>query len=78
MYEIEKKGEKFAAMWDVPLGTRIKVCAVNSGRCTKVRVLDRGPNRRLKARIIDLSKVAFAEIADPAQGLIQVEVTVLS
>ena len=58
------------ALWDVPLGTKIKVSHKN--KFVVVRVNDRGPNRkRFPGRGIDLTKAAFARLADPKQGLIK-------
>jgi len=74
-----------AAMWDVPLGTIVRVCRVDQSHrqglkgktgnppCVVVRVTDRGPARRL-GRIIDLTKGAFKEIADLREGIIRVSV----
>ncbi len=70
----EETGEHFAAMWGVPLGSRIKVTNRLDSRSTYVVIKDRGPNKRLK-RIIDLSKSAFEAIASSTQGLIKVEVS---
>ena len=58
------------ALWDVPFGTKIKVSHKN--KFVVVRVNDRGPNRkRFPGRGIDLTKAAFARLADPKQGLIK-------
>lgn len=65
------------AMWNVPMGTRLRVTA--GGRSVIVRVNDRGPAMRLVAqgRIVDLSKAAFARLADTRRGVIDVTVEVL-
>jgi rare lipoprotein A len=61
------------ACWDVPFGTILKVTLGN--RWVLVRVNDRGPNRkRFPDRGIDLTKAAFARLADTEAGLISVKV----
>ena len=62
------------AMWDVPFGTRVRVQL--GPRFVVVRVNDRGPAKRLK-RGIDLSRAAFAKLADTDAGLIKVKITIL-
>lgn len=62
------------AMWDVPFGTRIRVQL--GPRSVVVRVNDRGPAKRLN-RGIDLSRAAFAKLADTDAGLIKVKLTIL-
>ena len=65
------------AIWGVPFDTRLCVTNLENGRSVIVRVNDRGPAERLvfaESRIIDLTKTAFAAIADPATGLIRVRV----
>ena len=71
LYELEK----FAAIWDVPFGTRLKVCNQDGGRCTVVIVRDRGPAKRLN-RAIDLSKNTFFELSggNLKEGLIEVTI----
>jgi rare lipoprotein A len=67
-----------AASWFYPLGTRLEV----SLRTTRVRrtvtvtVTDRGPALQLvkEGRLIDLSHAAFARLASPERGLIQVSI----
>ncbi len=77
IYELEKMGEAFAAAWDLPFGTRLRVVNQNNGRSVVVTIKDRGPNRRLN-RVIDLSKSAFKEIASVKDGVIPVTAEVLS
>jgi|SRR3990167_2829246 len=68
-------GEHFSASWFYKLGTVIEVCREDDrSRCVKTRVLDRGPNKRLTNRVVDLSESAFAELASPRQGLVNVTV----
>lgn len=59
------------AAWDWPLGTKLEVR--HEGRAVIVVVTDRGP-ALYKARIVDLSKAAFAALADPALGVITVTI----
>jgi len=62
------------AAWEWPLGT---VLLVTHRHCTvRVVVTDRGPNIRFKDRVVDLSRAAFARIADPRLGVVPVSVTV--
>jgi len=58
-----------AASWDYPMGTKLRVS--NGPRFVVVTVNDRGPAKHLLAtRQLDLSKAAFARLADPAAGLL--------
>jgi rare lipoprotein A len=61
-----------AASWFFPLGT--KVLVTYEDRSVVVEITDRGPARRLvqEGRKIDLSRAAFAKLADPDLGLIDV------
>lgn len=77
LYELEARGVRFAAMWDVPFGSRWQVTNSETGATTEVVVLDRGPARRL-GRAIDLGKDAFRDIADPAKGLVAVRLVRIS
>ena len=54
----------YAAMWDVPLGTKVRVTNVNNDKSIIVTINDRGPNKRLvaKGRIIDLAAKAFYDL----------------
>lgn len=77
LYELEKEGVAFAAMWNVPLGQRVRVTNLETGSSVQVFILDRGPAKRLKKRVIDLSQKAFEEIGKIDRGLIPVRVEVL-
>ena len=59
------------ASWNFPLGAKLEV--TYKGRSVFVTVTDRGPHKRLN-REIDLSRAAFARLADPRLGLIEVRV----
>lgn len=66
-------------MWcahrSLPLGTKLKVTNIKNGKSVVVTCWDRGPF--IKNRIIDLSKSAFARIADVNRGLVEVHIQVL-
>ena len=66
----------YAAMWNVPFGTKVRVTSQANQRSTVVTIRDRGPAKRLK-RAIDLSPQAFARICNSNDGLCQVKVEVL-
>lgn len=63
-----------AASWFFDLGT--KVVVTHDDRSVVVEITDRGPAKRLvqAGRRIDLSRAAFAKLADPELGLIDVTV----
>jgi len=63
-----------AASWFYDLGT--KVVVTHENRSVIVEITDRGPARSLikEGRKIDLSRAAFAKLADPDLGLIDVTV----
>jgi rare lipoprotein A len=65
-----------AAHPDLPLGTRILVTNLNNGLTVQVRVNDRGPF--VDGRILDLSYAAARRLRAISDGLIPVEVRVLS
>ena len=64
-----------AASWSFALGTKVVVTHAN--RSVVVEITDRGPAKRLfqEGRKIDLSRAAFAKLADPDLGLIDVTIT---
>lgn len=61
------------ASWDYPFHTYLRVTNLLTGKSVIVRVNDRGPAKRL-GRAIDLTRYAFAEIADIKNGLVPVTV----
>jgi rare lipoprotein A len=62
------------ASWFFDFGTKVVVTHAN--RSVVVEITDRGPAKRLlnEGRKIDLSRAAFAELADPDLGLIAVTI----
>ena len=76
--KITASGETFsprgftAASWHYPFGTTLRVSYLD--RYVVVRVNDRGPNRRFKNRVIDLSEASFAALADIKLGIIPVKI----
>lgn len=74
-------GERFnqrantAAHRKLPFGTWVRVTNVNNGKRVAVKINDRGPF--VKGRVIDLSKSAFASIANPRLGVVDVVVEVI-
>lgn len=54
----------YAAMWGVPVGTKVRVTNLDNGKSIIVTINDRGPNKRLvkKGRIIDLAAKAFYDL----------------
>ena len=67
----------WAASWDYPLGTRLRVTRPRTARSVEVVVMDRGPAEHLN-RTLDLTKAAFSRIAHPGEGIINVEITQIS
>ncbi len=59
----------------LPFGTKLKVTNLKNGKTTVVEVTDRGPYA--KGRIIDLSKVAAAQIDMVKSGVARVRIEVL-
>ena len=65
---------KTAASWDFAFGQKLRVTNKKTGKSVIVEITDRGPNKKLykKGRVLDLSKSAFASIADLREGVIEV------
>lgn len=59
----------------MPFGTKVKVTNVANGKSVVVRINDRGPF--VRGRIIDLSKSAFASIANLSAGVVKVKIEVV-
>lgn len=75
-------GEKFdmndltAAHRSLPMGSKVKVTSVTSGKSVVVRINDRGPFS--KGRIIDVSEAAAKELGMIKKGVDQVRIEVVS
>lgn len=78
--ELFNHNDLTCAAWGLPFGTKLKVTNLENGRSVIVRVNDRGPAKRLvrSGRVVDLSKKAFSQIASLEEGLIKVNISVLS
>jgi rare lipoprotein A len=77
-------GERFdrhaltaAHRW-LPLGTRVRVTVLSSGRQVIVRINDRGPYGRDRRRVIDLSEAAARELGILERGSARVLIEVLA
>ncbi len=69
------KGGNFAASPDFPKASRLRVHNLENGKFVDVEVNDYGPDRKLHPdRAIDLDKVAFSKISNPAEGIIKVNI----
>ena len=74
-------GERFdrraptAAHKTLPLGTRVRVTHLASGRAVVVCINDRGPFKA--GRVIDLSEAAAEQVGMTSAGLAQVRIEVL-
>ena len=79
-------GKKFndneytCASWFYKFGTYLRITNLRNMRSVTCTVTDRGPSRRLvrTGRTVDLSKAAFATIADCKQGVIPVTIKVIN
>jgi rare lipoprotein A len=82
-YQFRKtaSGERFnqlaktAAHKSLPFGAKVKVTNLSNGKTVVVKINDRGPF--IKGRIIDLSRSAFARIADTSTGVVEVNIEVV-
>ena len=74
--ELFRDTDLTAAAWGLPLESCLLVTNLNTLQRVAVRVNDRGPHQRLlrQGRVIDLSRAAFARVADLNDGLIPVQV----
>ena len=66
--------ELIAAHRTLPLGTIVRVTAVESGRTIVVRIGDRGPFA--KGRIIDLSRAAAEQLGMQGEGVARVRLEI--
>lgn len=74
--EIFDDSQQTCATWYFPFGTYLRVTELESNRSVTCRVNDRGPSKRL-ARVIDLTKATFQEIAPLPVGLVSVKIEVV-
>jgi rare lipoprotein A len=80
--QMTANGERFdpnamtAAHKTLPMGTRVRVTHVASGRSVVVRINDRGP--LIKGRVIDLSRAAAGKLGMRSSGLAKVTITVIA
>ena len=73
----EKTGFRFAASWQYPIGTKVKVDNLANGKSQMVTICDRGPNPRL-GRIIDVSRQTADDLRFIREGVTQVKVSAVS
>lgn len=73
IYTLERQHIMFCAYNDAPMWTMLRVTNIANGKHVDVRVLDRGGFKKY-GRKIDLCQRAFAAIADPKAGVIQVKI----
>jgi len=64
-----------AAHKTLPLGARVKVTDLKSGKSVVVRITDRGPH--VRGRVIDLSRAAAKELGMVRRGTARVRLEVL-
>ena len=74
--QVYDRNRMSAAHKTLPLGSKVRVTDVKSGKSIVVRVNDRGPF--VKGRIIDLSRKAAQELGIVRKGISRVKVEVLS
>ena len=77
LYDLERTKQDFAATWNYPMGSRLKITNLRNGKNVIVRVVDRGPAKRLH-RIADLSRSSFRKISSLKKGVIHVSVQPVS
>jgi len=66
------------ASWKYKFGTVLKVTNIENDKYVLVTVTDRGPSKKLKDRVIDLSRGAFKKICSLQNGLCKVKVEALT
>ncbi len=74
--QVYDKTRLSAAHKTLPLGSKVRVTDVKTGKSIVVRVNDRGPF--VKGRIIDLSRRAAKELGIVKRGIAKVKMEVLS
>ena len=65
-----------AAHRTLPLGTRVRVTSLGTGRSVEVRINDRGPY--VRGRVIDLSYAAARRLGAVGAGVIRVTIKVIA
>ena len=70
--EVYHRGDLTAASRSLPLGTRVRVTNLNTGRAVVVRINDRGPS--VRGRGLDLSQRAAERIGLDHSGVARVSV----
>lgn len=73
--EIFRNDKLTAAHRTLPFGTKVKLINPANGKSVVVTINDRGPFHA--SRLLDVSKAAFASLADPGVGKIAIEYEVL-
>jgi rare lipoprotein A len=73
--EIFRQDELVAAHPSLPFGTLVRVTNVRNGRSVVVRITDRGPH--VAGRILDVSRAAAEQLGMIAEGLAEIEITIL-
>lgn len=75
--EIFDENSLTCAMRRRDFGGYYKVCNIENAKCVIVRQNNFGPTKPYfrKGRIIDLSKAAFSQIADPELGLVKIKIS---
>jgi rare lipoprotein A len=74
--QVYDKNKISAAHKTLPLGSRVRVTDVRTGKSIEVRVNDRGPF--VQGRVIDLSRKAAKQLGLIKKGITKVKVEVLS
>ncbi|KQR93533.1 hypothetical protein ASG01_10185 [Chryseobacterium sp. Leaf180] len=74
--EIFDNNKLTAAHRSLPFGTEIKITNLKNGKEVIVEVNDRGPFH--SSRVLDMSRAAFAAIANPSEGKVPVSFEVIT
>jgi rare lipoprotein A len=74
--QVYDKSRMSAAHKTLPLGSKVRVTDVKTGKAITVRVNDRGPF--VKGRIIDLSRRAARELGMIQRGVTKVKMEIVS
>lgn len=74
--EVYSQQAMTAAHKELPFGSKVRVTNLANNRSVTVTVNDRGPF--VRGRIIDLTKKAFSQLANPNEGVINVEIELLN